>query len=327
VKRREFISMIGAALAAAPRVARGQQGAMPVIGVLRSTASDDGTNFIEIFRQGLKEAGYAEGKNVAIDFRSADNVYDRLPGIVAELARNQVAVIVASGAVNAALAAKAATKTIPIVFIIGSDPVEHGLVASLGRPGGNVTGVTLSSSLILAKRLELLHELVPDARAVGLLINPGNPNAAVETREIQKAAETWNWSIHPVAAGTASDLDIAVATMVRAGVGGFLHSTDLFFTSRYPQLVALAARHKLAAVYGRRDGPAAGGLASYGAKVSDTYRLGGVYAGRILQGAKPADLPVLQPTQFELAINLKSAKALGISVPTSVLLRADEVIE
>jgi putative ABC transport system substrate-binding protein len=237
------------------------------------------------------------------------------------------AVIVASGAVNAAMAAKAATKTIPIVFIIGSDPVEHGLVKSLGRPGGNITGVTLSSNQILAKRLELLRELLPETKSVAMLVNPSNPNADREANEVKRTAAVWKLNLQIVPVKALSDFEPALAGMVRSGVGGFFHSTDLSITSQYDRLIELAARHRLAVVYGRRDGPVRGGLASYGALVPDTYRLGGLYTGRILQGAKPADLPVQQPTKFELAINLKTAQALGITVPTSVLLRATEVIE
>ena len=327
MRRREFITLLGGAVATWPMAARAQQPTRPVVGVLRSTAPDDATDFLGPFRQGMMSGGFTDGENVTIDFRLAENRYDRLPALVADLVRKQPAVIVATGAVNVALAAKAATSTTPIVFVIGSDPVEHGLVASLNRPGGNVTGVTLLGSALMAKRVELLRELVPRVNAIGFLVNPNNANTEMETKELQMVARANGWTLHVVPANTERDLDTALATLVRLGAGAFLHSTDIFFTSQYPVLVTLEARYKLPSIYGRRDGVTSGGLVSYGARVADVYRLAATYTVRILKGEKPADLPVQLPTIFELVINMKTARAMGITVPTSILLRADEVIE
>ena len=325
MRRREFLGVSAGWCDAV--VARAQQRAMPVVGILRSTPADDAKAFMISFRQGLREAGFVEGQNVAIDFRSADNVYDRLPILASDLVRKKVDVIVASGAVGTALAAKAATTTIPIVFAIGSDPIETGLVSSLNRPDANITGVTLFSGALITKKLELLREIIPSAAAIGFLVNSNNPNAASEVRGVQALAQAGAWPLHVVSAGSDSDLDSALVQLERFRVGGFLHSSDVLFTSRYPQIVAFAALNKIPAIFSRRDAAAAGGLLSYGSHPEDTFRAAGVYTGRILRGAKPTDLPVLQPAKFELVINLKTAKASGIELPTSILLRADEVIE
>jgi putative ABC transport system substrate-binding protein len=328
MRRREFIGGVGvsAVLGAGGAWAQ-QQARMPVVGILRSTPADDAKAFMISFRQGLGEAGFVEGRNVAIDFRSADNVYDRLPILASDLARKKVDVIVATGAVSTALAAKAATTTIPIVFAIGSDPIETGIVSSLNRPAENITGVTLFSGALIAKKLELLREIIPTAAAIGFLVNPNNPNAASERREIQALAQTGGWELHVVNAGSDSDLDRALVLLERFRVDGFLHSSDVLFTSRYPQIVTFAALNKIPAIYSRRDAAAAGGLLSYGTRPTITFHAAGVYTGRILQGAKPADLPVQLPSTFELVLNLRTAKASGITIPTSILLRADEVIE
>ncbi len=324
MRRREFIALLGGAAAVWPLAARAQQPGMPVVGWLASGSSDDQAG-VAAFRKGLNEAGFIEGKNVAVDYRWAEAQYDRLPALAVELVRRQVAVIIASGAVNGPLAVKAATATIPIVFVIGSDPVQHGLVTSLNRPGGNVTGVTLFSSALISKRVELLREVVPGTTAIGLLVNPGNPNGEIETRELQALSRAGGWALHVVSASDEAELEPALTTLVQLKVGGFLTSTDAFLGSR--AVVEAAAYHKLPAVWGNRDSVAAGGLLSYGTIMADTYRLGGIYTAEILKGKKPADLPVQLPTTFALAINLKTAKALGLMIPEAFLLRADEVIE
>jgi putative ABC transport system substrate-binding protein len=323
VRRREFITLAGGA-AAWPVAARAQQPAIPVVGWLASGSSGDQAG-VAAFRKGLNEAGFIEGKNVAVDYRWAENQYDRLPALAVELVRRRVAVIIVSGAVIGPLAVRAATATIPIVFVIGSDPVQHGLVASLNRPGGNVTGVTLFSSALISKRVELLRELVPGTTAIGLLVNPGNPNGEIETRELQALSRAGGWALHVVSAIGEAELEPALATLVQLKVGGFLTSTDAFLGSRV--VVEAAAHHKLPAVWGNRDNVVAGGLLSYGTRTADTYRLGGTYSAEILKGKKPADLPVQLPTTFDLVINLKTAKTLGLTIPPNVLAIADEVIE
>jgi putative ABC transport system substrate-binding protein len=328
MRRREFITLLGGAATSAawPPLARAQRAAMPVVGVLRSTPVDDATNFTVPLGQGLSDIGYIVGKNVSIDYHST-SIYDRLPAMASDLVRKNVAVIVGSGAVNAPLAAKAATTTIPIVFVIGSDPVQTGLVASLNRPGGNVTGVTLLGGTLIQKRLELLREMIPSATSIGFLVNPSNPNTEAEVRELRGLAQAGGWALHVVTANDQVDLDEIFAMLAQRRVGAFLHSSDIFFSSRYPKIVALAERHKLPAIYTRREVSFAGGLVSYGPRPADIYRLGGTYVGRILKGERPADLPVQLPTRFELVINLKTAKALSLEVPTTLLARADEVIE
>jgi putative ABC transport system substrate-binding protein len=310
-----------------PLVVRAQQRVMPEIGYLSSAASAGFAHFVTAFRRGLEEAGYAEGRNVAIEFRWAEGQNDRLPALAADLVGRRVAVIVATGGAQPALAAKAATSKIPIVFTGGADPVKFGLVTSLARPGGNATGVVNIATELTAKRLELLRELVPSAAVVGVLLNPTVPQADEQLTEIQEAVRITGQSIHLVNAASEREISAAFASFVQHRVGALFVGGDPFFTSRRAQLVILAAQHAIPASYAFRDFPLAGGLVSYGANLLDVHRQAGVYAGRILKGAKPAELPVLQPTKFELVINLKTAKALGLVVPPSFLAHADEVIE
>jgi putative ABC transport system substrate-binding protein len=328
LKRREFITLLGGAAATWPLAARAQQPKMPVVGYLGATSADPRTQLLDAFRHGLGEFGYIEGQNVAIEYRWAEGHNDRLPALAAELAGRRVTVIAANGGTASALAAKAATTTIPIVFSIGTDPVMYGLVASLNRPGGNLTGVSSLSNLMVAKQFGVLHELMPKAPLIGFLVNRTNPNAESDARDVQAAAETLGHKLLVVDASTESGIEMAFAAAVQARVGGLLVSNDPFLFDRRDQIVALAARHALPAMYPLRDYPAAGGLMSYGASLADGYRLSGVYVGQILKGAKPADLPVLQQsTKIDLVINLKTAKALGLTVPPSILAVADEVIE
>jgi putative ABC transport system substrate-binding protein len=322
MRRREFITLLGGA-AAWPITTRAQQRAMPVIGFLNGGSATGRLPLVAAFRDGLKETGFIEGGNVSIDYRWADFQYDRLPAFAAELVQRQVSVIVTSGAVNSTLAAKAATKAIPIVFVHGSDPVEIGLVPRLSRPGGNVTGVTLIARELQSKRLELLRELIPNIRLVGLLVNPSNPNTKSEVGEMEALARAGGWRLQVVTAGTEAELDAALATLAQQKADAFLVSIDAIFGDRGSQITALAARYALPGVYDAR----AGGLISYGSSSSDAHRQAGIYTGRILKGEKPADLPVMQPTKFELVINLKTAKALGINVPLFLQQRADEVVE
>jgi putative ABC transport system substrate-binding protein len=323
--RRTFIGRIAGGLVAMPLFARAQQPAMPTIGFLRSTPSEPFAHLVAAFHQGLKEAGFVEGRNVAIEYRYADNHLDRLPGLAADLVRRQVDVIVGNG--SAAEAAKAVTTNIPIVFVSGEDPVERGLVASLNRPGGNLTGVTFFANQLGAKRLGLLHELVPKATVIAFLRAPNHARSVAELPEVEAAARVVGQKIVVVNAASEREFDPAFAAIVRAGAGAILVSGSGFFTSQRRQLVALAARHAIPAIYDLRDHVDAGGLISYAASLTGAHRQAGVYAGRILKGAKPSELPVLQPTTFELVINLKTAKALGLTIPQSLLLRADEVIQ
>jgi putative tryptophan/tyrosine transport system substrate-binding protein len=326
VRRREFITLLGGA-AAWPVAARAQQPAMPVIGYLSSFPADTNPKFAQAFREGLNDAGFVEGRNVAIEYRWAEEGgYDRLPMMATELVDRPVAVLFASP-IPAALAAKAATATTPIVFAIGSDPVETGLVVSLNRPGGNVTGVTFLSVELGAKRLELLRDLVPKIASIALLVNPNNPNAAPQTKDMLAATTALGLQLTILNAGSQSDFDNAFATLLRQRTDALVVSADPFFINHRDQLVELAVRHSMPAIYFAREFAAAGGLISYGSSFANSLRQAATYVGRILKGEKPADLPVTQPTKFELVINLKTAKALGLDVPPTVLARATEVIE
>ena len=324
-KRREFITLLGGAAAAWPLAARAQQ-AMPVIGFLRSTSLERSMHLVSAFRQGLKEAGYSEGENVTIEYRSAEGQYDRLPELAADLVQRQVKVIVATGGTGPALAVKALTSTIPIVFT-GEDPVKTGLVVSLNRPGGNVTGVSVLTTDIGSKRLGLLHELVPNAATIALLHNPKSPDVERHLQDVQAAARGLGKQIRLLNAVNEGEIDAAFVAMARERPDALLLSPDPFLTSRRDQIVTLANHYKLPALYEWREFAITGGLASYGPSHTEPYRLVGIYVGRILKGAKPADLPVIQSTKFELVINLKSAKSLGIEIPPTLLARADEVIE
>jgi putative tryptophan/tyrosine transport system substrate-binding protein len=323
IERRKFLATLGAA--AWPLAARAQQPAMPVIGFLSARAPGESANVVAAFRQGLNEAGYIEGQNAHIAFRWAEGRYDRLPALAADLVSRQVAVIAVSGGDPAALAAKAATATIPIVCYTGTDPVTLGLVASLNRPSGNVTGVSILSSRLVAKQLELLRELVPTAVTISFLVNPNNPNTEERTREMQEAVRAVGQRLHVVTASVEAELEPAFATIERRAA--LIVPADPFFTSQRDRLVALAARYALPASYPFREYAVAGGLMSYGPSLADVFRLVGIYTGRILKGAKPADLPVQQSTKVELVINLKTAKTLGLTFPLPLLGRADEAIE
>jgi putative ABC transport system substrate-binding protein len=327
VSRREFITLLGGAAVAWPLGARAQQPAMPVIGFLHTASPDGYAEFIAKFLQGLKETGYVEGNNVTIDYRWAEGQIDRLPAMAADLVRGQVALIVASGGDAPALAAKRATEKIPIVFMSGGEPVRAGLVASLNRPGGNVTGVSFIVTELIPKRLGLMHELIPKAVTVGALVNPNYPAADVQQRELQEAAAATGLQIHIVTAGTERDIDGAIASLVQQSIDMLFVANDPFFQSRRNQIVALTARYALAASFPGREFVDDGGLFSYGPNLAEVYRLAGTYAGKVLSGAKPADLPIQLPTKFEFAINLKTAKSLDLTVPPTLLALADKVIE
>jgi putative ABC transport system substrate-binding protein len=326
VNRRQVITLLGATAVAWPLDARAQQPAMPVVGFLNSASPAAFPHLVAAFHQGLGETGYVEGRNLAIEYRWADGQYDRLPAMAADLVARQVKVIAANG--PASLPAKAAAATTPVVFLTGVDPVENGLVASLSRPGGSVTGVTLLNVELASKRLELLRELVPSATSIALLENPAYPSVAERSsRELQAAARTLGLGLRILQASTEHDFNTVFATLVQMRAGALVIGTDPFLISRSEQLAALTVRHAIPAIFNYREFSAAGGLMSYGSSNRDAYRLVGVYTGRILKGEKPADLPVQQSTKVELIINLKTAKALGIIVPLPLLGRADEVIE
>jgi putative tryptophan/tyrosine transport system substrate-binding protein len=326
MRRREFIILLGSAAAAWPLTARAQQPAIPVIGWLASGTSKGYARFAAAFRHGLNGTGFVEGQNVAIEYRWAEGQNDQLAALAGDLVRRQVAVIAAAGTPSA-FAAKAATGTIPVVFSTALDPLETGLVASLHRPGGNVTGVTNFVAVLAAKQFELLHELVPNASVIGVLVNPTDLLTNYITRDLQAAGPALGLQIHILNASTEGEIDAAFPTLAQFRAGAVIIGADPFFTSQRNQIVALAALHTIPAMYYLRDFPAAGGLLSYGTSLPDTYRQVGIYAGRILKGEKPGNLPVVQPTNFELVINLKTARVLGLEVPAKLLALADEVIE
>jgi putative tryptophan/tyrosine transport system substrate-binding protein len=328
MRRREFITLVGGAAAAWPFAARAQQASMPVIGFLHQGFSSPYTHVLAPFRQGLKDSGYVEGQNVAIEYRWANNEIDRLPELAADLVRRQVAVIAATGGATPALAAKAATSTIPIVLVFGSDPVRLGLIASLNRPGGNVTGITFLTTELMAKRLDLLRDLVPQATTVAFLSGDQRVVVAQEMlRDMLAAASVLARKVIVVEARSERDFEPAFATFVERQAGGLVVGANTLFDSNRDKLVMLAARHKIPAIYQAREYALDGGLMSYGASYADAFRLGGRYVGQILKGANPANLPVEQSTRFELVVNLRTAKALGLDAPPTLLIRADEVIE
>ncbi len=326
MRRRKFLGLLGAA-AAWPLAARAQQSAMPVIGFLSTRARDESAHLVEAFHRGLAENGYTASRNVAIEYRWAEGRYDQMPALAAELVRRLVTVLVSTGAEPSALAAKAATGTIPIVSTFTADPVERGLVASLNHPGGNVTGVNLLTATMEPKRLGLLRDLVPQAAIVGVLLNPNFPPAASQLRDTEGAARAIGLQLHMLRASTDREIDTAFESIAQQHIPALMVASDAFFITRREKLVALAAHYGVPAIYNIREYPMAGGLMSYGINLADAYRQLGIYVGQILKGAKPANLPVVQPTKFEFVINLKAAKALGVKIPDDLLSLADEVIE
>ena len=327
MRRREFILLLGGAAAAWPLAAHAQQPARPLVGFLSSFSSDANVRFIAAFRRGLNETGYIEGRNVILEFRWADNLYDRLPRLATELVAAGPSVIVAAGGAVAALAAKTATSAIPVLFVNGNDPVKLGLVASLSRPGGNLTGVSFFGNELGSKRLELLREMMPSNGDIGYLFNPNNPNSAIDTPETEAAARRLGTMLLVLPARTHSEIDAAFDVMVQRRIQAVLVASDPFFLTRRDQLIKLAIQHSIAGSYAQREFIEAGGLVSYGTSLPAAYHQIGIYAARILAGAKPGDLPVVQPTKFDLVINMKAARALGIEVSPTFLARADEVIE
>jgi putative tryptophan/tyrosine transport system substrate-binding protein len=326
MKRRELLLLLGG-MVIAPRALRAQQKAMPVIGYLDSGSPNPSAPGVTAFRQGLSETGYVEGQNLAIEYRWAEYQYDRLPALAAALVGRKVDVIASIGGITGAIAAKNATATIPIVFLSGDDPVVRGLVASFARPGGNLTGVSFLTVELMPKRLELVSELVPQAKVITLLVNPNSAGAERATREVEEAGRAKGLRLYILKASTESEIDAAFTSLAQLQAGALVVGADAFFNRRREQLVALASRHGVPAIYERREFTTAGGLISYGPSFTAVSRQLGIYAGKILKGAKPADLPVEQPTTFELVVNLNTAKALGLTVPQSILGRVDEVIE
>ena len=328
MKRREFITLLGGAAVAWPLAARAQQPAMPVIGILEAGGAELNPGNATAFRKGLSETGYTEGQTVAIEYRWAEGQYERLPELAAELVRRRAAVIVTPFSVAATLAARAATTTVPIVFSTGADPVETGLVASLNRPGGNVTGAVTMNAELAAKRFGLLQELLPTATRFAVLVNPTTARVAkAVTADVQAAASVTGRQVEVLTASTSREIDTAFATVVQKRIDALHHSPDLFFTTRRAQILVLAARHAVPVIYANREDAVAGGLMSYGSSMADVSRQLGIYAGRTLKGEKPADMPVLRATKFEFVINLQTAKTIGITVPPTLLARADEVFE
>ena len=327
MRRREFIKVIGGGAVAWPIAARAQQPAMPVIGFVGTGAAVPFEHYVTSLTNGLKSTGYIVGQNVSIEYRWAEGHYEQLSEMAAELVARKVAVIVAAGGNAPAQAAKSATNATPIVFISGGDPVRGGLVAHLNRPEANVTGVTMTFSAVVAKRLELLHKLVPNAATIGVLVNPNYPEADSQRREVQESASAMGQQIDLMNAGTIADIDAAFATLIQHGVSALFVANDPFFNSRRDQFVALAARYAIPTVYDTREFAAAGGLMSYGSSIVEAFYQAGMYTGKILKGARLSDLPVMQATKFELVINLKTAKALGLDIPPTLLALADEVIE
>jgi putative tryptophan/tyrosine transport system substrate-binding protein len=327
MRRREFVTLVGGALAASSSMARAQQRAMPASGFLISASAEGYASMLIPVREGLKEAGYREGENLTIEYRWADYHYDRLPALATDLVSRQVAVIFATGSVVSAVAAQSATSAIPIVFVHGSDPVRYGLVASLNRPGGNVTGMTLYNGGLGPKRIELIRDMVPRATTIGLLVNPNNPNASDDGKEIQEAGRGVGIRVEIVNAGSEHDFDEAFAKIREVRADALMVHIDALFNAQYKKIVTLAEQYAVPAIYPNRQAAVGGGLMSYGTDSGAIFRQAGIYIGKILKGAKPADLPVLQPTKFELIINLKTSKALGLTIPDKMLALADEVIE
>ena len=327
IGRRELLAALGGAVAAWPLAAHAQQPVLPVVGFIRTTSADDSVKLVEAFRRGLGEAGYVEGRNVVIEYRYAQGQIDRLPALAADLVARRVAVLAATGGTVSARAAKAATSTIPVVFTTGDDPVKAGLVASLSRPGGNVTGVSVFTARLGAKRLALLHELIPAATTIAVLLNPKNPDSEDEAKDVLEAARALGVQILVLHAGSENEIDVAFTKMVEQRIGALMLGADTFFTSQRARIATLSTYLRIPTADSVREFPEAGGFASYGASLAGVYRQAGVYVGRILKGDKPADLPVLLPTAFEFVINLQTAKVIGLTVPDKLLVAADEVIE
>jgi putative ABC transport system substrate-binding protein len=327
MRRRELIALLSGAAVSWPLGVHAQQKPMPVIGYVGITPSARSARVVAAFRQGLGETGYVEGQNVAIEYRWSEGLYDRLPALFADLVAHKVDVIIAGGGAAGGTAAKSATSIVPIVFAVGTDPVADGLVASLARPGGNLTGVSIQLVELVPKRFELLSELIPQASVIALLANPQNPGSERQTREVQKAAHERGLQLHILSASTEAEIDVAFTSLVRLHPAALIVGADAYFNTLREQIVVLVSRHAIPAIYEWREFVEAGGLISYGPSISGVNRQVGIYAGLILKGANPADLPIQQPTRFELVINLKTAKTLGLTVPQSLLARADEVIE